>query len=413
MDRWILHCDLNNYFASVECLSHPEWKDLPVAVCGSKEERHGIVLAKNYPAKAYGIKTGEVIWQALSKCANLIIAQPHYEEYLKYSNIVKNIYKRYTDEIESMGIDECWLDITHSLKLFGNPIDLANRIRNEVREETGLTISVGVSFNKIFAKLASDMKKPDATTVILRSDFKDIVWKLPVEDMIGIGRSTGKCLFSHGCRTLGDIAVCPKELVEKWLGKNGEKIWLAVNGFDDSLVENVNTRIIPKSIGKGMTTVRDMASFNDVNDVIIELSQAVGYKLRKEKLLAKGISIGIRDNGLLIREYQGQLEYPSQSTRDIVEASIKLFKARYEWQSNVRTITVRAIELLPEDISIQLNLFSNYDKKNKVLNLEKSIDDLRDRYGVHIVNSATFFEKTYLTEHIQDLRQSFGARMTK
>ena len=204
MNRSILHCDMNNFYASVECMLDPSLRKYPVAVCGSVEERHGIVLAKNYAAKAFDVKTGDAVWQAKQKCKDLVIVPPHYEEYIKYSKLARSVYSRFTDQVEPYGMDECWLDISGTEHIYGSPERVANKIRETIKFELGLTISVGVSFNKIFAKLGSDMKKPDAITVIEKDTFRDKIWGLPASDLLGVGRATQRVLDSYCIRTIGD-----------------------------------------------------------------------------------------------------------------------------------------------------------------------------------------------------------------
>ncbi|EKC56817.1 Nucleotidyltransferase/DNA polymerase involved in DNA repair, partial [human gut metagenome] len=229
-------CDMNNFYASVECMLNPALKEYPVAVCGSVEERHGIVLAKNYKAKAFDVKTGDTVWQAQQKCRDLVIVPPHYEEYIKYSKLARSVYERYTDQVEPYGMDECWLDITGTGSLFGSPVEVANKIRETIKFELGLTISVGVSFNKIFAKLGSDMKKPDAVTVIPKDTFREKIWKLPSADLLGVGRATQRTLDSYGIRTIGALAQTDPEFLRSVLEKNGVALWNYANGNDLSLV---------------------------------------------------------------------------------------------------------------------------------------------------------------------------------
>ena len=249
MARNILHCDMNNFYASVECMLNPALKEYPVAVCGSVEERHGIVLAKNYKAKAFDVKTGDTVWQAQQKCRDLVIVPPHYEEYIKYSKLARSVYERYTDQVEPYGMDECWLDITGTGSLFGSPVEVANKIRETIKFELGLTISVGVSFNKIFAKLGSDMKKPDAVTVIPKDTFREKIWKLPSADLLGVGRATQRTLDSYGIRTIGALAQTDPEFLRSVLGKNGVALWNYANGNDLSLVAKKDFVSPIKSVG--------------------------------------------------------------------------------------------------------------------------------------------------------------------
>ena len=236
MDKAILHCDINNFFASVECVLNPNISTLPVAVGGDAIERHGIILAKNYVAKSFGVSTGDTINDAKMKCKNIVIVKPHYMEYQKYSTLAKNIYKKFTDKVETFGMDECWLDVTDSVKLFGSIEEVADKIRYKIKNELGLTISVGASFNKIFAKLGSDMKKPDATTVISRENYKNKVWPLPIEDLMGVGRNTKKILHKYFINTIGDLAKEDCKTLERLFGKNGITLYEYANGlYNDEL----------------------------------------------------------------------------------------------------------------------------------------------------------------------------------
>ncbi len=407
MERTILHCDLNNYFASVECLTHPEWRDVPMAVCGSQEERHGIVLAKNYPARAYGIKTGETVVSAKAKCPGLVIAPTHYREYLRYSRIVRDIYACYTDEIEPMGLDECWLDVTGSLRLFGGAEKLAHTIRERVKHDTGLTISVGVSFNKVFAKLASDMKKPDAVTVISRENFREVTRPLAADEMIGVGRSTMETLFRHGCRTIGDIADCGRENLRRWLGKNGERLWICAAGLDTSPVIPMEDMPQAKSVSCGITTPVNLYNYEQVKDVVIELAQEVGRRLRNEELSAKGIAIAVRDTTLAWHEYRHRLTRRTQSTREVIEAAMAVFRERYGWETPVRALSVRAIDLVGEGETEQIGLFDNTENRERLLRLERAVDGIRLRHGVHSVASGTYFRSRTACDKIAEPHQSF------
>ena len=278
--RSILHCDMNNFYASVECMLDPSLKEFPIAVCGSQEERHGIVLAKNYKAKAFNVQTGDVIWEAKKKCPTLVVVPPHYEEYIKYSKLAREIYSRYTDQVEPYGMDECWLDISGTEQIFGTAEEVANEIRETIKFELGLTISVGVSYNKIFAKLGSDMKKPDAVTIIRSESFKDIVWPLPAEDLLGVGRATKRKLNDYGIRTIGDLANFNVDILQSRLGKNGITLWKFANGNDTSPVTKMGYSEPVKSVGHGITTVADLECDNHVWLVMLELAQDIGHRLK-------------------------------------------------------------------------------------------------------------------------------------
>ena len=279
MERVILHSDLNACYASIECMLNPLLKGKPVAVAGSVEERHGIILAKSQEAKVCGVRTGEAVWQAKLKCPDIVLVPPHYDEYIKYSSFVRDIYRRYTDLIEPFGLDEAWLDVTGSQRLFGNGWQIAENIRETVKSELDLTVSIGVSFKKVFAKLGSDLKKPDAVTVITREDFKEKLWNLPAVEMIGVGRATFAKLNSYGIYTIGDLANCDRDWITRQLGKNGTELWIFANGFDTSRVKPDGYREPVKSIGHGITCSEDLVNAGEVWKVFLSLSQDVQRRL--------------------------------------------------------------------------------------------------------------------------------------
>ncbi len=381
MGRNILHCDMNNFYASVECMLDPSLKGIPVAVCGSVAERHGIVLAKNYPAKAYGVQTGEAVWQAKNKCPGLRVVEPHYDEYVKYSVFAREIYSRFTDMVEPYGMDECWLDITGCEDAFGPPEKIADIIRETVKFELGLTISVGVSFNKIFAKLGSDLKKPDAVTVIGEEDFKEKIYGLPASDLLGVGRSTGRVLAGAAIRTIGELAAAdPRMLVSK-LGKNGLALWQFANGLDESRVARAGESPPVKSIGHGTTTVKDMENDGDVWPVILELTQDVGRRLRELEMRASGVVIHVRDSNLVCRQWQTPLSIPSTSAEVIAAAAFALFRAKYRWDLPVRSLTVRTVNLAPEGAAYMPGLWDDVELADRRERLGHCIDGIRRRFG--------------------------------
>lgn len=372
---------MNNFYASVECMLDPSLKGIPVAVCGSVAERHGIVLAKNYPAKAYGVQTGEAVWQAKNKCPGLRVVEPHYDEYVKYSVFAREIYSRFTDMVEPYGMDECWLDITGCEDAFGPPEKIADIIRETVKFELGLTISVGVSFNKIFAKLGSDLKKPDAVTVIGEEDFKEKIYGLPASDLLGVGRSTGRVLAGAAIRTIGELAAAdPRMLVSK-LGKNGLALWQFANGLDESRVARAGESPPVKSIGHGTTTVRDMENDGDVWPVILELTQDVGRRLRELEMRASGVVIHVRDSNLVCRQWQTPLSIPSTSAEVIAAAAFALFRAKYRWDLPVRSLTVRTVNLAPEGAAYMPGLWDDVELADRRERLGHCIDGIRRRFG--------------------------------
>lgn len=388
MERVILHSDMNSFYASVECMLNPKLKGHPVAVCGATEDRHGIVLAKNIEAKACGIQTGEVVWQAKQKCKDLIVVKPNYENYIKYSKLAREIYSRYTDLVEPFGMDECWLDVTGSTQLFGTGFEIAEKIRKTIKFELGLTVSIGVSFNKIFAKLGSDMKKPDAITVIDKESFKDKIWQLPASDLLGVGRATIKKLNYYGIFTIGDLANTSPDFLKNLLGINGVLLWKYANGTEKSLVTPSDFEVPVKSVGHGITTVRDLQSNNDVWPVILELIQDIGKRLREYKKYASGIAICIRDNELHFKEWQTKLPQQTNSSLYLAKKAYKLFSENYDWNCDIRSVTVRAINLVSEQTPQQIDLFSETQNIEKMERLETVIDNIRERFGKDIIKNA-------------------------
>ena len=389
MDRVILHSDMNSFYASVEIMLNPELRNKPVAVGGSTEERHGIILTKNQIAKKYGIKTGMVNWEAKLLCPDLVIITPHYEQYIKYSKMAREIYSRYTDKIEPFGMDECWLDMTESTELFGNGFDIANNIRKTIKSELGLTVSIGVSFNKIFAKLGSDMKKPDAITVINRENYKDKVWNLPVEDLFYVGPATKRKLNSIGVQTIGNLAKFPVNILKDKLGKNGIMLSAYANGADTSPVMPQDFESQIKSIGHGLTFVRDLKDNNDAWQVIFELSQNIGKKLRKHHLLCGGIQLSIRTSNLRYKQWQSLIDGNSRSVRTIAHTAQNLLETHFNWNDTIRSLTVRAIYLVPDNIPYQRSLFVDDEKNENTEKLERTVEVLRNRFGPNTITYAS------------------------
>lgn len=409
LNRVILHSDMNNFYASVECMLNPELRGKAVAVCGSQEERHGIVLAKNYAAKAFGVTTGEAVWQAKQKCRDLIIVPPQYEQYIKFSKLAREIYSRYTDIIEPFGMDECWLDVTGSTRLFGNGEMIANKIRETFKFELGLTVSVGVSFNKIFAKLGSDMRKPDAVTCITKNDFRDIVWKLPASDMLGVGKRTEEKLKRYGIYTIGQLADTDVDFLKSVFKSYGSMLWLYANGYDNSLVCKDGYKAPIKSIGHGITTKRDLEKESEVWPVILELSQDIGHKLRANCLLATGVAVCVRDNELITKMWQTKLPMSTQSESYIAKIAYKLFLESYIWKNDIRSITVRAIDLIPVDTPLQLDLFNDRTKLDKMETIDSVVDTIRQRFGkTAVCNASLLMLNSLPVEKSKDIRMPTG-----
>lgn len=392
MERVILHADLNNFYASVECLYRPEIRDKPVAVCGDPEARHGIVLAKNYPAKATGIKTGEAIWQARQKCPGLIVVTPNFPLYLRFARLAREIYGRYTDQIEPFGLDEAWLDVGHSRSICGSGVHIADEIRERIKSELGVTASVGVSYNKIFAKLGSDMKKPDATTVITRDNYKDTVWALPAEELLYVGRATQRKLFRYGIKTIGDIAAARPGMLKSLLGKWGEVLGAFANGQDDSPVARMGEGSLIKSVGNSVTTPRDLQSDDDVRMIFYVLSESVAARMRSQGFKCCTVQIHIRDNTLFSFEAQGKLARPSNVSAVLAEKAMQIFAAHYAWEKPIRSVGVRGCGLIAIHSQEQLDLFADEARRLKLERLEKTVDVLRRRFGHFSVQRALLLQ---------------------
>jgi len=384
VERAILHCDLNAFFASVEEVRNPELRAFPVAVCGNPEHRHGIILAKNEKAKAFGVKTAETLWQARKKCPELILVPPHYEQYAAFSKIVNEIYLRYTDLVEPFGIDESWLDVTGSMHLFGTPREIADSIRKTVFEETGLTVSVGVSFTKSFAKLGSDYKKPDATTEITRKNFREIVWPLPVSDLLFVGRSAKEAFSRLGIETIGELAISSREMISAHLGKTGELVHDYANGKDDSPVHSAFEETSPKSISRGLTFSHDLTDISEIKTALLALSDDVAQRLRRHGMRTCAVSVTVRDTLFKTTSHQKTLAAPTFLASEISDACLDLYKKYYtKTHSPVRMLTVSAISLIDEELasSSQLSLFGDDATTLKRETVEKTLDKIRKKFG--------------------------------
>ena len=385
MDRVIFHCDLNCFYASVELLSHLELREVPVAVAGDPASRHGIILAKNEPAKQCGVKTAETIWQAKKKCPNLVLLPAHHKLYREYSNKVNAIYDEYTDLAESFGIDESWLDITGSMHLFGGDGKaIADQLRQRLREELGLTISVGVSFNKIFAKLGSDYKKPDATTVIDRDNWQRIVWPLPVGDLLGVGRSTQKLLRQYGVETIGQLAAFPRETLEALMGKHGAQLHDYANGQENSPVRPQHEAEPVKSVGNGTTFPTNLTRWEQVRAGLSALADSVAGRLRRYGMYCGGVALTIRYADFRQFTRQTRLSGPTHLQKDIYRAALTLAQQAWHAPEPIRALTVTALYLTPDGESYQqLDLLAGDTTRRdeKQERLEQAMDAIRGKYG--------------------------------
>ena len=385
MERIILHCDCNSFYASVELLSHPELQQKPVAVCGDPTSRHGIILAKNEPAKAFGVRTAETIWQAQRKCPDLILLPAHRDQYALYSKRVNAIYEQYTDLVEPFGIDESWLDITGTVHLFGgDPKQVADQIRGRVRRELGLTVSVGVSFNKVFAKLGSDYKKPDATTVISRENFRTLVWPLPVTDLLYVGRAAARLLEQYGVHTIGELAAFDRAALTALMGKQGTQLWEYANGLEQSAVLPAGLYVPPKSVGNGETFARDLVSRDDIRRGVALLADNVAVRLRRHRLKATTLQVTLRDPAFRDICRQRPLPAPTCVARELTDVAMELISSAWKTGDPIRAITLTAHNLVPEDEAAQqLDLFGGTDirRRDKLEKLERTMDELRKKYG--------------------------------
>ena len=398
--RVIFHCDLNCFFASVELLDKPALWDVPVAVCGDPKSRHGIILAKNEPAKKRGVQTAETVWQAKKKCPVLVLLPPHHELYEVYSRRVNEIYGRFTDLVEPFGIDESWLDVTGSLHLFGGDARaLADRIRATVKAETGLTVSVGVSFNKVFAKLGSDLKKPDATTVIPPEGWRDIVWPLPVGDMLFAGRSTQRVLGQYGIETIGQLAACPEEMAEQLLGKMGGQLWRYANGLDNSPVRPGHQHEPVKSVGNGTTFPADLVRWEQIRQGLAPLCDSVATRLRRQRLYAGGVSVTLKGADFKTVSRQTRLDEPTHLMRDIWETAQELARQIWKAPTPIRAMTVTALYVTEDGQAYrQLDLLGQTSarRSERQEKLESAVDAIREKYGSGAI---TFGQRQRTTDH--------------
>ena len=396
MNRTILHLDANNFYASVECAMRPELASVPLIVGGDVEKRHGIVLAKNLLAKAKGVKTGDTIWQALQKCPNLVSVPPQFDLYMKYSKMVFNEYTNYTSKVEAFGPDECWLDVTGSLKIFGSGVKIADDIRRAVKEKTGLTLSVGVSFNKIFAKLAGDIAAPDSTLEITKDNFQELLFPLDADKIMGVGRKTYEKLKEKRIYTIGDLANAEPELLKRHFGKVGLMLSNYARGLDNEPVrEYVSSREV-KSIGHGLTTVRDLVSYEEAGTLVYYLAELVAIRMRKAGVRGSGIAIHLRDNKLETITRQCKLPSSINTASQISDAAIKLLKANWDLKVPLRSMSVAVFDLSSSAAGSQVSMFDTADPKAE--RLEAALDKIRARHGADKIVRASLIEQDFICD---------------
>lgn len=412
MNRTILHSDCNCFYASVELLHHPELRGKPVAVGGDPEARHGIVLTADYTAKRRGVKTGMALWQARQVCPDIIFLPPRMDLYLRFSRMAQEIYAEYTDKREPYGIDESWLDVTDSVSLKGDGYHIAQEISSRMKKELGITVSVGVSFNKIFAKLGSDYKKPDAITTMNKDEYRDKAWPLPVSDLLYVGSATNNKLRGIGIRTIGDLARTEESLLVRKLGKMGSILWAFANGYDESPVKIENTSAPIKSVGNSTTTPKDMETDEDVKIVLYILAESVAARLRENGFRCRTVEISIRDKDLLHFSKQVKLQNASNITREIAEAGYKLYKESYRmpadehelknsrpefYQKPLRSIGIRGTDLVTDYFWEQLDMFMDPQAREKQMKVDAAVDNIRKRFRFYSIQRGLMYQDRILS----------------
>lgn len=398
MDRTILHCDCNSFYASVETALCPALAGGPMAVCGDPESRHGIILAKNEQAKKYGVATAETIWQAKRKCPALTLVAPHRDEYVKYSRRCNELYLQYTDLVDPFGIDESFLDVTGSAHLFGTGEQIADELRARMKREIGLTISVGVSFNRAFAKLGSDYKKPDATTVFSRENYKQTVWPLPVDTLLYVGKKAADRLARLGVHTIGELAACEPAFVHNVFGKMGDTLLKYARGEDDERVHSFYEEREVKSVGNGMTFAHNLVGEDECRMGLTVLCDNVGRRLRKRGMQCQTVQLLIRDPAFKNRSRQVTLDRPTDATRTLIDVSMAILRAQWKLDQPVRMLTVTAMNLIPAaQAGEQLSLFDGTDgqpSREKQQKLDRTVDTLRQKFGIEAVQYGRTVQKT-------------------
>lgn len=396
MERTILHVDCNKFYASVECLHRPELRDKPVAVGGDPERRHGIVLTKNEIAARYGVKTGEPFWKARQKCPGLVIVPPDFPLYQRFSKLAREIYGEYTNQVEPFGLDEAWLDVTGSTGLYGGGGEIAEEIRCRIKNELGITVSIGVSDNKVFAKLGSDYKKPDAVTVFSKENYREKVWPLPASSLLYVGRATERKLARIGVTTIGGIANMDIGCLRSHFGKWGELLYVFANGLDCDPVKEIGSEPPPKSIGNSTTTPRDLVSDEDVKLIFQVLAESVSRRMREQGVRGRTLSISVRDAGLFSFTRQKRLQRATSLTNEIAREAMALFEAHYTWQKPIRSVGLSMADLTA-DCCEQIDFFEDPKKRQRLENLDRTIDGLRDRFGYFSVGRAAMLSDRGLT----------------
>lgn len=391
--RDILHCDLNNFFASVECVMHPEVEGKPLVVAGNPEERKGVVLAKNYLAKQKGIVTGMTLVDAMTRCPDLVVTQVHFDLYNYYSERVREIYLRYTNLVEPFSIDECWLDVTGSKEMFGSPVNIADRIRREVREELGLTISVGVSFSKTLAKLGSDMKKPDATTELTKDNFKQKIYPLPISDVVGIGRRTCAKLNKMGIFSLGDLAQFDDRFLRKNFGKIGADLFDVVNGWETTPVLDYDKFPPPKSVGNSTTFYKDISADDEIMLGFSVLAESVAKRMSAQNIEAgRLLHVTVKDSNLHFWGKTIRLSEPTRDSAKMAKLAMQVYKNDYTGLSSIRLLGISMSDF--ERSGHQLAMTDMLTRTS----VDDTIEHLRTKYGTGVIVKGNNYLDTGLAQ---------------
>ena len=403
-ERVILYSDLNNFFASVETALHPEYKGKPLIVCGDPEKRLGVVFAKNEEAKSYGIRTAETVYSALKKCPHALRVSTHFSEYNRYSKAVREIYARYTDVIESLSIDECALDVTASVKLFGGGEKIAEEIRAAVKNELGVTVSIGVSFNKIYAKLASELKKPDAVTVITPENYKQKVYPLPVSALLYVGKSTEETLYKHGIRTVGELADADLMLLTRLFGRRGEILKINASGRNDEKVRMEAEAI--KSIGNSMTLPYDVSDFEQIKRIFYVLAESVVSRLREAgEGKCDTVHITVKDE--FLREITRQKKIlPTALCENVARTACEIYSENFsrEHKAHMLGLAVSGFDRNVEQLALDTS--GEREKYEKNLRAQDAVAAIRKKYGYDKVQRGIILEDSGLLnadiEHRKD-----------
>lgn len=397
MKRSILHCDINHCYAQIEEMLNPQLKLKPMAVGGNREERHGIILAKNLKAKQFGIKTGETWAEAVTKCPDLVMLEPQYHYYQKIAEQVKDIYRRYSDQVEDFGLDEAWIDLTASLRLFGSAEEIGRRIQKEVYQQQGLTISIGLSFNKIFAKMASDLVKPNGFVIVHEDNFKEIFYPLDVQDLFYVGRATKKKLHQFGIDTIGQLAQWDLTYMRRYFGKVGEMLWYFAQGEDISEVAFTSDADPVKSVGNSITAIHDLHTYQEAHLILRVLAESVASRLRNGGYKGSVVSLTMRNRYLEHWSAQMKLTRSTSLAEEILTAAKTILADKWDEAVPLRSVGISVSSLIGDSLSDQLSLFQDEHERVRQQQLEQTMDTIRQRFGFYKVKHCSLLLDERLT----------------